>query len=146
MSRNLFLIFGIAGLIIFSFLVVQKFGSKTYDNDGVGIRFRYPDEYSLEKGNIDGGFEIILTKDKPGGEAPPAIRVSFAKDRDLPSGIQGVLSGKPSVSYKTDGLYAGEAVSVLNRGYMITMSDEYITSDDQIRKDFQKILETVELY
>lgn len=55
------------------------------------------------------------------------------------------VNGKEAVKYSWDGLYQGDTVAWLSGDNLIAGSVTYNSSDDVIRQDFEKILETVKL-
>lgn len=59
---------------------------------------------------------------------------------------EGMLSNKESILYVSDGLYPTVNILALHRGRIMQFTVSYLTLEDEIRKDFSKILDTIEFY
>ena len=55
------------------------------------------------------------------------------------------VSGKPAASYRWSGLYESQSVAVSHRGRIYLFSVSSPTSEDQIRKDFEDLLDRAKL-
>ncbi len=55
------------------------------------------------------------------------------------------VAGENALRYTWDGLYRGESVVIEHRGTIVMMSVTYLTPEDQIKRDFEDVLESVEL-
>ncbi len=122
-----------------------------------------------------GHLAIILTEDTkenqdvreskaPGRDGPVAITFDFYQSPDESSILQWVkenkasnftlsngtyvettLASKPAISYSWDGLYQADNIVVAHQDFIASIVVTYITPEDQIRKDFQEIIKTIEL-
>jgi hypothetical protein len=100
-----------------------------------------------------------------GGEGPPTINFDIYENPSEPNALAWVkgnqfsnfalsdgkyeeksVSGKPAVTYKSDGLYPTDNVVVMNRDYVLHISGGYLGADDEIRDHFEDVLESLELY
>jgi hypothetical protein len=116
---------------------------------------------------------IVLIEDTPGnrellsgeiaGEGPTAITIDvFQNNLDKQSAEnfiknssnsnyklgdgeleEGTLAGLSAYRYNWDGLYRGESIVAANDDFVYMFSVTTLTANDEIRKDFYKILDTV---
>lgn len=162
-------------IVILAVAIVLAFrpDTKVYENDTLGIRFEYPDEYELqsrELGNGKNGHLSLVLLDKDfvpveGGEGPPTINLDLYQSPAEPDALTWVnsnqfsnfalsdgkyeergISGKPGITYKSDGLYATDNLVVKNRDYILHVSGGYIAAEDEIRDHYEDVLDSLELY
>jgi hypothetical protein len=147
---------------------------KTYTSDAYHITFQYPANYSLEEKNRGdahrGHFAIILTEktDNPppqGGEGPPAITVDIYQNNldkmPLLGWLKGTnesnfklsngefssttISGASAVEYEWDGLYEAKNIAFVHKDFIYSFAVTHLTDSDQIIKDFDTLMSSVEL-
>ena len=138
-----------------------------------GVSFQYSNNYELSshQSNLKGQtWDSLVLSLKganvpEGSEAPPTISVSVLdnlKDLSLDQWVlqdprsnwklnhdqgalgSGMVGGEPAMLYTHDGLYQTNAVAVLHGGKVFLFEVGWLTSDDQIRIDFQNLLGTVQ--
>lgn len=68
---------------------------------------------------------------------------NWNKDIDVLSEV--VVGGKPGVAFPWDGLYAGRSMVITSGDKAYVFSVTWMTSEDQINKDFAKMLSTVSI-
>ena len=99
-----------------------------------------------------------------GGEGPPAITISDFPNVEglaLETWIKGdarsnwkladgdgalgstTVDGKPALTYRHTGLYEATVVALAYNDKIYFFSVQWLTPEDKIRKDFEKLLETV---
>jgi len=99
-----------------------------------------------------------------GGEGPPTINLDlYQNDLDRLTVGQWVIgsnqsnfklsptgkvqtftfAGREALSYEWDGLYRGETVVLATPEYVYAFSVNWLTPDDEIRRDFYRLLETI---
>ncbi len=63
-----------------------------------------------------------------------------------PDGVlsSAAIDGKEGVRYRWSGLYEGETVAVATPGYVFAFSVTYLTPQDTIRSDFERVIASVE--
>lgn len=149
---------------------IREVEENIYESDRFGIRFSYPDGYELqEREQAPGQSAIIIMEEDvvipENGEGPPTITIVIhdnasgqsleswvRNDRDsnfqLSSGTfaTGTVHGRTAIMYKSDGLYPTDNVVVSHKGGVIHLSGGYLTPEDEIRSDFQKVLSSIEFY
>lgn len=143
----------------------------SYTNSEYSISFEYPASYVFEEGQEAGHHSIVLMDKEVAAQAPkngegptaitfeifenpralsplawakatPASNFQLSPDQMLASSTQ---ADAESIAYVWDGLYRGESY-VFEHGTRIVMASvTTLTPEDQIRKDFEKILRTLSL-
>lgn len=146
-----------------------------YSNADLGISFSYPDSYVVEERDLSTAqrkhASIILTgkADLPApqnGEGPPTINVdayqndlehytldtfiratSFTNFKLSQDGFVAstTIRGASAGAFAWSGLYEGRTVIVIRDTWVYTFSVTYLTANDQIVSDFERILATVTL-
>ena len=163
----------IAGFFIYRGLPGQTMAGKTYESTTYGISFTYPETYTLQERNITEGtphysVTLVDTDDltgvPEGGEGPTAMSFDIypAGGKDTETWIEqsqasnfnlsvdkvmhdATVGGMPAVAYTWDGLYRGNSFVFAHKGNIIMASATYMTTDDQILKDFTNVLKSVSL-
>lgn len=137
-----------------------------------GISFTYPTAYALSERSdsfegspivvvtlIDAGVKIPDQSDGP--QLISVIEVPNPENLPLEEWVMeksisnfslspdkkispAVVGGEPAVSYRHSGLYESEAVAVAHAGKIYLLSVGSTSSGDQIYKDFQNLLKTVQ--
>lgn len=166
-TLGIFLIFALTVVLIF--IMVRKVGEASYANDEFGIKFEYSDDYRIEERSDQGRYSLVLLPvdytPPENGEGPPAINFDLYFNPGVENALEwvqgnqnsnfqlsnqqyeaGVVGGEPAVMYRSDGLYATDNVVVLNRDYVLHISSGFIAEDDQIRDDFEDVLDSLKLY
>jgi hypothetical protein len=141
-----------------------------FANAEYGISFDYPSSYELREVHTVDRHTIVLA-DKAAlaaapqnGEGPTTItfdifanpvgispeewvRTNSSSNFQLGTGQMATTSqgGAESVAYVWDGLYRGQSFVFENGTDIVMASVTMLTVDDQITKDFEKILRTLEL-
>lgn len=147
--------------------------TNTYSSEIYKLQFTYPDYYRVDErevGNAERGhYSLVLVDSRlpeppEGGEGPTTINVDIyqnnldqqttedwvknTNDSNYKLSPDGALesftfAGEAALSYMWDGLYRGETVAVAKGDYIYAFSVTSLTPEDQIRRDFYSILETV---
>ena len=55
-----------------------------------------------------------------------------------------IVAETPALSYQYSGLYENDAVVVARGGYIYIFFGSWVTDDDQLRADFQKLIREVQ--
>lgn len=144
-----------------------------YANGTYGISFAYPETYVVSEGERGTPerphYAIVLTHqddvDVPiGGEGPPTITVDVYQgvggktlstwlhttpESNLSLGngsLEDMSVGDiPALFYEWSGLYEGKSVALLHDDSVIVVSVTYLTREDAIIQDFEKVLEGLNL-
>ena len=138
----------------------------------IGISFGYPDHYVVAQDvPSEEGYLHSVTLTEKGidaspvdSEGPPAIAIDvYARDssiRTIEDWIRGdrrsnfhlsedsvltetEVGGIKGLKYSWDGLYAGESVALIEDGRVLVFSVTYLSPEDRIRSDFERIIATV---
>lgn len=147
----------------------------TYANETYGLTFDYPNYYRVDEREVGNGerghWSVVLVDARlpeppVGGEGPTTINVDIyqnnldkqtveewvknTNDSNFKLSPDGKLEsftfgGAPALSYTWDGLYRGETVAVAKGDYIYAFSVTTITPEDEIRRDFYRLLETVDI-
>lgn len=149
-------------------------GLLTYTSDVYGLSFDYPESYALTEGPSAGGqpalHTVILVRkeDLPlpqNGEGPTAITIqvfpkslsagtltSWLKSAqesnfNLSGGTYSTttVAGVPALSYRWSGLYEGKTTVAEVGDYFYSFTATYLTPQDQILKDYDAIVSSVDL-
>lgn len=143
---------------------------RTYARSDFGIAFSYPKSYVLTEREENGRYSIALIEHSAlentpeAGEGPTAITVELFENSGGESAEAWVRSatssnfhlsnqnlaaktvaGASAVAYAWDGLYRGESVVFAHRGRIIMLSVTYLTEEDQIRGDFDAVINSIKL-
>ncbi|MBI4128484.1 MAG: hypothetical protein HY460_00405 [Parcubacteria group bacterium] len=146
---------------------------KAYESDVLGLAFQYPDDYILLERDLSTGMrlhhQITLTqaRDLPppeNGEGPPTITIdiyqnsldsytvsdlihggNFTNFKLSPDGVTATttVDGMPALSFRWSGLYEGETVVTAQPKWAYAFSVTYISPDDQIVRDFERLLQRI---
>jgi len=73
---------------------------------------------------------------------------SYSNYKLSPDGVLDsmTVAGAETLHYTWDGLYRGESYVFANRDNIVMMSVTYLSQEDQIRKDFAKLISSLSLY
>ncbi len=146
---------------------------KTYENAEYGIAFEYPARYVLEEKEVGNAqqshFAIILTEaaisTTTASEGPTAITFDIYQNNIDNVSVQKWVTdnntsnfnlalgpvatttvvGKEALAYTWDGLYRGDSVVFAHNTNIVMSSVTYMTPEDQIRKDFSSVLQSLRL-
>lgn len=151
----------------------QQNNWKTYQSEKLGAIFQYPIGYFIEEKQFDDHVLVMLTEDTqenkdvregraPGREGPTAITFAVYQNQLQLSAMdwaqqnqdsnfhliigqakETTLAGKQGIAYISDGLYVADTIVVADANSVMIASATYMTPDDQIRKDFNNILQTI---
>lgn len=145
-----------------------------YTNETYGINFYYPDDYLLDEGEVGNGerghYVITLApKDAfplpAGGEGPPTITIDIYQNGldnlTLDSWLKNTsfsnfklsdgkystttISGILGVRYHWSGLYEADTTAFIYKKSIIAISGMYISPEDKIRGDFDKVINSLRL-
>lgn len=142
-----------------------------YSSEHLGLAFVYPEKYEIETRHEGGGHALtFLPKGyvaPQNGEGPPAITIAeipVAAGTDLKQWVMSdkrsnwnlaypayaggnfdpeTVDSEPAIAFNYSGLYTAKAVVVLRQNKIYEFSVSWITNEDQIRQDFENILDTV---
>ncbi len=151
---------------------VTEVEDNEYHSAQYGISFTYPEQYTMTEHDEGTGERMMHTivlinkeyADGGGMEGPPAIAVTvfenpenlslqnwitttsysnykLATDETLHATSVG---GQAALSYAHSGLYETDAVVVMNNGRVYMFTAGWLTVQDDIRSDLEKILSSVE--
>lgn len=138
-----------------------------------GLSFKYPVSYELSsrtEGSAERQWDVLVLLPKgyvppQGGEGPPAITIGIFDNPEhlsLDAWIKGdarsnwklapdnahlaqtTVGGEEALSYQHGGLYMQDAVAVMHNGKVYLFEGGWMNSDDQIRRDFANMLDTVQ--
>lgn len=138
-----------------------------------GYSFMYPSTYELSsrtEGTAERQWDVLLLLPAgyvppQGGEGPPTISVGvFPNPEGLPleAWVRGdarsnwkmivderasrpaTVGGEPAVWYHYSGLYEVDSVAVAHGGKILLFSGDWLNPSDQIRADFNALLNTVQ--
>lgn len=152
----------------------EESGMKAYTNSRLNISFEYPETYELTERTVvppQGRHSITLIEkgtEPPAGiatEGPPAITLDFfdkktavqslgewAKEQNVSNFNLGAgafasttVDGVGAIRYAWDGLYRGETVLFEHDRRIIAASVTYNSPTDNILKDFEDIVRSIEL-
>lgn len=144
-----------------------------FEDAHIGLRFVYPNTYvatTTHLGNAEREWHQVTLLPAgyvppQGGEGPPAITVQDIpnpEDVGLEAWIKGDarsnwklaadpgglgstrVGGEYAMAYKHSGLYETSAVAVAKNGKIYLFEAGWLTPQDQIRQDFDALLESVE--
>ncbi len=147
--------------------------SRIFESTHLGLKFEYPSSYeatSTHMGNAERGWHAVVLlpagyTPPQGGEGPPAITVQDIPNPEglaLEAWILGdarsnwklaaqdgglgstTVGGEPALSYKHSGLYETSAVAVAHGDKIYLFEAGWLTPEDKIRTDFEKLLDTVQ--
>lgn len=172
-SAALLLVAVIAGYFIYASMAAAPVPGKTYENSAYGISFSYPETYTLEERDVTQApahHSIIITDTQAlaaapaESEGPTAMTFDIypANGKDTETWIEqtqasnfnlsvdkemhdATVGDAPAVAYTWDGLYRGNTFVFAHKGNIIMASATYLTTDDQILKDFTSVLKSVKL-
>lgn len=145
---------------------------QTFSSDLLGVSFTYPEGYVLTERDIGNGerkahaITLIHGSNLPlpeAGEGPPAIVIEmFQNDLDkqttegwiintsasnykLGNGVLTPVSlgGENALRYSWDGLYQGQTIALAREKWVYAFSVTMLTPTDQIRSDFEKVVDSV---
>jgi predicted Zn-dependent protease len=144
---------------------------KHYSSNDLGITFSYPPYYTPfghTEETPEQTWSVLVLQDNDASrapansEGPPAITIiafnnvhkeslsqwvrgSAFSNFKLSSGTLAstTIGGEEAVMYRYTGLYENDAAVVIHGGKIYFFSAGWLTEQDKIRKDFQKILESV---
>ncbi len=162
------LLLGAGGYVAYQNLVTPM---TPFENAAYRISFSYPGNYAVEERDTPGRHTIVLTDkealaaapqngegptaitfdvfENPQGLSPeqwvrtnPASNFQLSPNQQLATATQG---GAESVAYQWDGLYRGESYVFENGTEIVMASVTVLTPEDQIRRDFERILRTLVL-
>lgn len=159
----------LVALIAGAFFYLNAVPSVPYANAEFGISFSYPESYRLDERDT-GGRHVITLVDKEflaasttASEGPTSITVEIfpntnelspsewvkatpASNFALSSGTlaSSMQSGTEAVAYLWDGLYRGESYVFSQNGNIYMLSVTYMDAGDRIRKDFVRLLKSVQ--
>ncbi|HVU75535.1 MAG TPA: hypothetical protein VHD38_01700 [Candidatus Paceibacterota bacterium] len=153
--------------------ITYRTPQKSYESTAYGISFSYPETYTLQESDISEGakhHEISLIDTKAlasapsESEGPTAMTFDIypANGKDTETWIEqtqasnfnlsvdkqmhdATVDGTPAVAYTWDGLYRGNSFVFAHKGNIVMASVTYMTTDDQILKDFTGVLKSVQL-
>jgi len=138
-----------------------------------GVSFMYPDAYELSsrtEGNAERQWDVLVLLPKGyvppvAGEGPPTISMSVFPNTEglsLEQWVQGdarsnwklivderasrpmTVAGEPALWYHYSGLYEVDSVAVMHDGKIYLFSGDWLDPQDQIRADFNNLIETVQ--
>ncbi len=138
-----------------------------------GVSFTYPPTYRLSsriEGNAERSWDVLTLVPKDyvpptGGEGPPAISMSVFVNTEglsLDAWVTGdarsnwklalqdgglgstTVGGQPALAYRYSGLYETNAVAVAYKGKIFLFEGGWLTPEDQVRKDFDTVLSSVQ--
>lgn len=143
----------------------------TYKNEEVGVSFAYPDTYELQERNltINGDMVRIITLlpkgvvIPEGGEGSTAITLAVFDEKEpisltdwvhtmtntFPVPTDGFdyqeteVGGEKALAYTSTGLYESDNVAIAKENKVYVFSASWLTRDDQILKDFTRLLASV---
>jgi hypothetical protein len=145
-----------------------------YESSGLGIAFTYlENRYTLTthtNGSAEREWQTITLVPSDfmpveGGEGPPAITISILDNPEkltLEQWIKGdsrsnwklapdnaqlraaTVGGEEGFAYQHSGLYETDAVAVMHDGKVYLFEGGWLTTNDEIRRDFERLLEKVE--
>jgi len=143
-----------------------------YHSAQYGLSFSYPDTYGMtehDEGTAERITHAVVLMDKdfqivPESEGPPVIAVTiFENPENLslskwitdtsysnyklatdPTLTPTFVGGQIAFLYSHSGLYETDAVVTMYNGRVYMFTTGWIAATDQIRTDFQKVLDTVE--
>jgi hypothetical protein len=147
---------------------------KTYYDEKYGIAFNFPDNYAVqEHDSTEGtkhhtivvGDEAALANPQANGETPPVITIDIYNNPTKQSAEKWIkgndfsnyklsgnailastsVAGIPALAYPWDGLYQSTSIVFPNKGKMYMISVGYISPQDQIYKDFPKVVASIQL-
>ncbi len=147
---------------------------RSYSNSMHRISFQYPSSYTLREDDATfqgTSIHVVTLSDTEAlaqapqnGEGPPSINVSISSTTatSTESWIRTssasnfalaatttlssmTVNGMPALSYQSDGLYATNNVVLLRGGRVYHFSVGWITRQDDIVGDFQRLLSTVNI-
>lgn len=144
---------------------------RSYQSEKYGIGFSYPENYQLTEHDSTGRHTIVLTdKDaaaatSTASEGPTAmifdifdntkhegveawVRRNPASNYQLsPNGnlATAAQNGSEAVAYVWDGLYRGESYVFEHKDQIVMASVTMMSQDDQIKKDFERVLRSLVL-
>ncbi len=142
-----------------------------YSSEHVGISFTYPDKYEVESHHEGEGHVLVLLPKgyvpPENGEGPPTITIAeipVAAGTDLKQWVMSdkrsnwnlaypayaggnfdpeTVDSEPAIAFNYSGLYTAKAVVVLRQNKIYAFSVSWITNEDQIRQDFENVLDAV---
>jgi len=153
--------------------VVTNDIQEEYVSDDLGIAFQYPNAYAIgehDQGNGERAHRdivLIAKEDLPppqNGEGPPAITIemfqnnienytadavirstNFTNYKLSPDGVVAstTVGGRDGLGFRWSGLYEGRSVVVALPNWVYVFSVTYLTPEDAIIDDFERILTTV---
>lgn len=134
-----------------------------------GVSFMYPDTYELasQPGAPGDGDTLVLlpkgTQIPEGGEGPPAITMTVIRNatssleqwiRTDPRSnfhlssdkllAQTTVGGVNAYQYTHSGLYESDAFAVANKGKIYIFAAGWLSANDQIRTDLQRLVSSVQ--
>ena len=142
----------------------------TYASEDLGVIFQYPDTYTVEERDLGSGQRerrsIVLTAKEnlpppQNGEGPPTITIEgFQNNLDNYSAdtlIQSTnftnfklspdsaitptsIAGEQALEFRWSGLYEGKSIVVARPDWAYVFSVTFLTPEDAIIGDFEKIL------
>ncbi len=143
----------------------------SFESEHIGLRFEYRNVYvatTAHAGNEEREWHSVILLPEgfvppQGGEGPPAITV---QDIPNPEGVAlsewiksdarsnwkldgtepqaTTVGGKPALAYRHSGLYEFDAVAVAHNGKIYLFEAAWQDANAEIRKDFAKLLDTVQ--
>ncbi len=145
-----------------------------YTDEYIGIAFNYPtdryDIFEIADAGREWGGQVLVFLPKGyqapvGGEGPPTITITTypVQDKTLQQWLESdprsnwqllvddrasrptTVDGKQAVWYHHTGLYENDAVAVLHSNNAIVFSVGYLAPTDQVRQDFNAVMETMQL-
>ena len=138
----------------------------------IGISFGYPDHYVVAQDvPSEEGYLHSVTLTEKGvdaspvdSEGPPTIAIDVyvrdSSNRTIEDWIRGdrrsnfhlspdailtqrTVGDDEGLSYSWDGLYTGESIGVMEGGRVFIFSVSYLSPEDRIKADFERIVSTV---
>ena len=153
--------------------VITNDSSEEYASGDLGIAFEYPSTYTIGEHDLGNGerahrdIVLIAKKDLPSpqnGEGPPAITIevfqnnieNYTADSVIRStnftnyklSSDGIIAsttvgGRDGLEFRWSGLYEGRTVVVTGPNWVYAFSVTFLTPDDAIIDDFERILTAV---
>lgn len=143
----------------------------TYQSEGAGVSFKYSDSYELQERNLTINNEMVrvitlLQKGvviPEGGEGGTAITVAIFEEKEpisltdwvhsmtntFPVPTDGFnyqeieIGGEKALAYTSTGLYESDNIAVSKNGKVYVFSASWLTREDQILKDYSKLMTSV---
>ena len=151
--------------------IVLESSEQTYQGEGVKVSFTYPDSYELQERNLtinDNMVRVITLLQKgvvipEGGEGGTAITLAVFEEKEpisltdwvhsmtntFPVPTDGFdyqeieVGGEKALAYTSTGLYESDNVAIAKGNKVYVFSASWLTRDDQILKDFARLLASV---